>query len=67
MIQDNNLSITKACSALEINRSNYYNWIKLPELEDNNSELKEEIQEISLEFIRYGYRRITAELHRRGK
>ncbi len=67
MIQDSNLSINKACSVFEINRSNYYNWIDKPESKDNDSELREEIQEISLEFIRYGYRRITAELHRRGK
>jgi len=31
MIQNSDLSIVKACSALEIDRGNYYNWIKFPE------------------------------------
>lgn len=66
MIQHSDLSITKACSALEIDRGNYYNWIKSPETRDSDAELRDKIQEISLEFIRYGYRRIAAELHRRG-
>lgn len=65
MIENSDLSITKACSALEISRSNYY-WSKSSEVGDDEMELREKIQEISLEFIRYGYRRITAELHRRG-
>lgn len=66
MIQNSDLSIIKACSALEIDRSNYYNWIKSPETRDSDTELRDRIQDISLEFIRYGYRRITAELRRRG-
>lgn len=66
MIQNSDLSITKACSVMELGRSNYYNWSKSPGTENDDTELKDKIQEISLEFIRYGYRRITAELHRRG-
>lgn len=66
MIQHSDLSITKACSALDIDRSTYYHWSKSSETGDEDTELREMIQEISLEFIRYGYRRITAELHRRG-
>ena len=66
MIQNSDLSIVKACSALEIDRGNYYNWIKFPETINPDNGLRDIIQEISLEFIRYGYRRITAELHRRS-
>ena len=66
MIQNSDLSIVKACSALEIDRGNYYNWIKFPEKMNPDNGLRDTIQEISLEFIRYGYRRITAELHRRS-
>ena len=66
MIQNSDLSIVKACSALEIDRGNYYNWIKFPETINPDNGLRDTIQEISLEFIRYGYRRITAELHRRS-
>lgn len=66
MIQHSNLPITKACSTLEIYRSKYYNWNHFPETGDDDKELRATIQEISLEFIRYGYRRMTAELHRRS-
>lgn len=66
MIQNSDLSITKACSVLDLGRSNYYNWSKSPGTDDDDTKFRDTIQEISLEFIRYGYRRITAELHRRG-
>lgn len=50
MIRDSNLPITMACSVLEINRSNYYNWLKPPET-NNEQEVRDIIQEISLEFL----------------
>ena len=62
------LSITKSCEVLEVSRSGYYNWIKQSESASKKDEtdLRDEIQEIVLEFPGYGYRRVTAELRNRG-
>ncbi len=63
------LSVQSACSQLGVGRSSYYNWksrmasdvtLNLEEMK-----LKNEIQQIAVEFPRYGYRRMTEELHRR--
>lgn len=60
-------SITKSCQALEVSRSGYYKWMNqsspVPSAE---IDLRDQIQEIALEFPRYGYRRVTAELKNRG-
>lgn len=64
------LSVSRSCQALEVSRSGYYKWLR--QLEMNASEhnedmdLRNQIQDIALEFPGYGYRRITAELHNRG-
>ena len=48
-------------------RSTYYYYSKRRDAEDKYSEIKEQITEIHHENKgRYGYRRITAELHNRG-
>lgn len=55
---------------LEVSRSGYYEWLKRSEkILTANSEypdLKNQIQEIALEFPYYGYRRITAKLQNRS-
>ena len=57
------LPISQSCQALEVSRSGYYKWRKQPEMVPSvNMDLKNQIQEIALEFPGYGYRRITAEL-----
>jgi histidinol phosphatase-like PHP family hydrolase len=64
------LSISQPGQALQVSRSGYCKWKKEPEaIPSKNSEnvnLKDEIQEIALEFPGYGYRRITAKLQNRG-
>ncbi len=63
------LSISQSCQALEVSRSGYYKWRTQPEIAAADSEdmdLKNQFQEIALEFPSYGYRRITAELQNRG-
>ena len=64
------LPISRSCLALEVSRSGYYEWLKRSEniLTENSEypDLKNQIQEIALEFPYYGYRRITAELQNRG-
>lgn len=60
---DHRLSIRRQCGLLAINRSNMY-YEPAPAKDD--TELANEIHELWLEMPFYGYRRITAELHRRG-
>lgn len=61
------LSISQSCQALEVSRSGYYKWRIQPEMVAYaNMDLKNQIQEIALEFPGYGYRRMTAELRYRG-
>ena len=75
IIQDNlsdgiQRSISQSCQALEVSRCGYYKWIdhqqSAASLTNNDIDLKDEIQEIVLEFPGYGYRRVTAELRNRG-
>jgi transposase InsO family protein len=67
MVENSNLSINSACSVLGVNRSGYMKWLKRkPKSDVLEAKLKNEIQNIAVEFPRYGYRRITAELKRHG-
>ena len=64
------LSITQSCQALKVSRSGYFKWRKQPEAirftNSENEDMRDQIQEIALEFPGYGYRRITVELQNRG-
>ncbi len=65
----NQISISRECSALGISRSGYNKWTRKDQIHYSDPEemrLKNEIQTIAIGFPRYGYRRITIELHRRG-
>ncbi len=55
-------SVVQVCTALQLARSAFY-YHAPPAIE---AELRESLEEIALEFPRYGYRRITVELKRRG-
>ncbi len=64
---DLQLSISESCRSLEVSRSGYSYWLKRPESDPyEDTDLRNQIQEIALEFPGYGYRRITAELQNRG-
>lgn len=65
--EDNKLPITKRCVTLKVSKSAYYKWKNRKPLLDLNVELKSSINEIVIEFPKYGYRRITKELHRRDR
>ena len=65
MIEKKQILVSRACSALQLSRSNYYDWKKRKNPIDKDIDLRNEIQGIALEFPFYGYRRITKELHRR--
>jgi transposase InsO family protein len=60
------LSITQMCETLGVSRIDYYRMPKEVAGSDDDLELREKIQQIALEMNAYGYRRITAELRRRG-
>lgn len=64
MIEQKQLPVSQSCPALQISRDSYYKW-KSRTGKNQEKELKKEIQGITLEFTRYGYRRVTKELHRR--
>ncbi|MBI4896160.1 MAG: IS3 family transposase [Candidatus Aenigmarchaeota archaeon] len=66
MIRDSTLPARQACDALDVKRSSYYAWCGRTPRPDHNRSLRGEIHEVALEYPGYGYRRITAELHRRG-
>ena len=54
------------CAAVELSRASYYRSLRVAEPEPETIELRDQIQKIALQFPAYGYRRITAELQRRG-
>jgi len=63
------LPISRACELSGISRGAYYAWISSPaHLRSGfgEGEVLAEIQEIVIEFPGYGYRRVAAELKRRG-
>jgi putative transposase len=54
----------RACELLSMSRSGYYRALHRPIRDDTG--LQDEIEKIVLEYDGYGYRRVTAELRRRG-
>lgn len=67
---NHSLSISDATRLLNINRTGYYKWLQKngrdPDATRYEMEVKNEMQKIAVEFPRYGYRRMTIELHNRG-
>jgi transposase InsO family protein len=49
-----------------LSRAGYYRWKRPPVVSTVEMELRHEIQQIALQWPAYGYRRMTAELQRRG-
>lgn len=66
MISQKEVPISKGCASLEISRRTYYYSLKERRRDQSDKPIKDSILAIALEFQKYGYRRITAELHRRG-
>jgi putative transposase len=64
MIGASSLPKEKSCRIFEISRSCFYRHTGTTQ--ENESSLISAIQDICFEFSRYGYRRVTKELHRRG-
>jgi putative transposase len=61
------LSIERMCQMVPVSRRSFYRSLKQQQPVEEEMEVRSAIQQIALEHRRrYGYRRITAELHRRG-
>jgi transposase InsO family protein len=61
------LSIERMCQLVSVSRRSFYRSLKEQQPAEEEMEVRSVIQQIALEHRRrYGYRRITAELHRRG-
>lgn len=59
-------AVSALCAMTGVSRASYYRW-RVPRAEwPVEMELRDGVQQIALEFPCYGYRRITAELQRRG-
>ena len=54
------------CQMTGLNRAGYYRWRTPPAATPLAMELRHELQQTALQWPAYGYRRITAELRRRG-
>ena len=54
------------CAMTGLSRAGYYRWRAGPAGDPVEMELRDTMQQIALEFPCYGYRRITAEMKRRG-
>jgi len=67
MIRDSLLPVRPACKDLEVSKSGYYRWKKREPGPKRDQELRNEILAIAGEFAGYGYRRITATLHRQKR
>jgi putative transposase len=59
-------AVSALCQMTGISRAGYYRWgVPRPAI-PVEMELRDAMQQVALEFPSYGYRRITAELNRRG-
>ena len=67
MLLQGSLSIERMCQLVPVSRRSFYRSLKEQRPIEEETEVRSIIQQIALEHRRrYGYRRITAELRRRG-
>jgi transposase InsO family protein len=60
-------SVGRLCRLSGLSPATYYRyWKRSDRLATRDTEVRSQIQQVALEMPRYGYRRITAELRRRG-
>jgi transposase InsO family protein len=61
------LSIERMCQLAQVSRAGFYRWLQEAQPVEEEMEVRSAIQQIALQHRRgYGYRRISAELRRRG-
>jgi putative transposase len=64
--QKDKAAVNALCQMTGVSRAGYYRWVSRSPGLALDMELRESLHEVALEFPAYGYRRITAELQRRG-
>lgn len=67
MIQTTALPVEKACRAFDLSKQAFYKWEKRTPIPNTDGKILETMQQIAIEFTKYGYRRMTKELHRQGQ
>lgn len=60
------LSVKRLCRLVEVSRAGFYRWRDATPVEDGDLDLRDQIQRIALQWPCYGWRRVQAELRRRG-
>src|SRR5512141_1849526 len=60
------IPVGRLCQLADVSRAGYYRWRHALPAEDADMDLRDEIQRVALESPCYGWRRVTAELRRRG-
>jgi putative transposase len=60
------LTVERLCELAKVSRAGFYRFVPRPAGPDPDLELRDVLQRIALEFPRYGWPRMTAELRRRG-
>src|SRR5712691_9551107 len=64
------IPVQRLCALAQVSRAGFYRWrhagSPLGTAEDADMDLRDEIQRVALEWPCYGWRRMTAELRRRG-
>ncbi len=67
MSEQGKLSIERMCQLAGVSRAGFYRWLQRQEPVEEELEVRSVIQQIIVEHKRrYGYRRVSAELRRRG-
>ena len=67
MPMQGSLSIERMCLLARVSRAGFYRFLKEHVPSEEDTEVRSAIQQVALEHCRrYGYRRVTAELKRRG-
>jgi transposase InsO family protein len=60
------IPLRRLCELAQVSRAGFYRWRRAVTPVADDMELRDDIQRIALEFPYYGWRRVTAELRRRG-
>lgn len=60
------LPLWRLCELATVSRAGFYRWQHAPPVGDSDLDWRDEIQQIALEWPCYGWRRVQAELERRG-
>ena len=60
------IPVQRLCALAQVTRAGFYRWRQAAPSVDPDLDLRDDIQRIALEWPCYGWRRVTAELRRRG-